>query len=325
MKIWTIGTSNRSIDEFLSLLEAYQIKAIVDVRRFPTSKHKHFKQENLKASLNQNGIEYYHVTELGGYRKGGYKKYMGTEEFEKGLLYIETLGAGKRVAIMCAELLSDRCHRRFIADALKLRGHTVIHIIDAKESHEHKGKHESKTLDEFLHSIPAKHKKGARKHYKCAILTISTSKYRKKEKGEEPIGDTSGEIAKEMVMKNGHEVVYYNILPDKENKIYEGITKALNTDADFIITSGGTGLTKSDVTIEVVSKLIDKEMQGFGELFRQKSYGEIGTAAVLSRAIAGVIRGKTIFCLPGSPDAVRLALNEIIIPEIAHIMKHVGE
>ncbi|RJS83243.1 DUF488 domain-containing protein [Methanophagales archaeon] len=157
MKIWTIGTSNRSIGGFLSLLEAYQIKAIVDVRRFPTSKHKHFKQEHLKASLSQNGIEYHHVTELGGYRKGGYKKYMETEEFEKGLLYVEALGAIKRVAIMCAELLFFRCHRRFIADALKLRGHTVIHIIDAKRSYEHKGRkdeheNENKTLDEFVHS-----------------------------------------------------------------------------------------------------------------------------------------------------------------------------
>jgi molybdenum cofactor biosynthesis protein B len=174
-------------------------------------------------------------------------------------------------------------------------------------------------------SVPAKHKEGARKHYKCAILTISTSKYWKKEKGEEDIGDASGEIANELVTKNGHEVVYYDVLPDKEDKIYEGITKALNTDADFIITSGGTGLTKSDVTIEVVSKLMNKEMSGFGELFRLKSYEEIGTAAVLSRAIAGVINQKAIFCLPGSPDAVRLALKEIIMPEIAHIMKHVGE
>lgn len=174
-------------------------------------------------------------------------------------------------------------------------------------------------------SIPAKHKEGARKHYKCAILTISTSKYWKEEKGEADIGDASGEIAKGVVAQNGHEVVYYDILPDKEDKIYEGITKALNSDADFIITSGGTGLTKSDITIEVVSKLMKKEMPGVGELFRLKSYEEIGTAAVLSRAIAGVIDQKTIFCLPGSPDAVRLALKEIIMPEIAHIMKHVGE
>ncbi|MCK4475460.1 MAG: MogA/MoaB family molybdenum cofactor biosynthesis protein [Methanophagales archaeon] len=174
-------------------------------------------------------------------------------------------------------------------------------------------------------STPAKHKKGAKKHFKCAILTISTSKYWKKEKGEKDISDLSGEIAKELVTKNGHEVVYYDVLPDKEDKIYEGISKALNTDADFILTSGGTGLTKSDITIEVVSKLLKKEMSGFGEIFRLKSYEEVGTAAVLSRAIAGVIGEKTIFCLPGSPDAVRLALKEIIMPEIAHIMKHVRE
>ncbi len=141
------------------MLEAYQIEVIVDVRRFPTSKHKHFKQENLKASLNHCGIDYHHVTELGGYRKGGYKKYMETEEFERGLLYVEKLAASKRVAVMCAELLYTQCHRRFIADALKLRGHTVIHIINAKKSYEHKGKndkdvHKSKTLDEFLHAPP---------------------------------------------------------------------------------------------------------------------------------------------------------------------------
>ena len=156
-KIFTIGTSKRSIEEFLNLLEAYRIEAIVDVRRFPTSKHKHFNQENLEASLNRSGIEYHHVTELGGYRKGGYKKYMETEEFEQGLLFVEKLASSNRVAIMCAELLFSQCHRRFIADALKRRGHVVIHIIDEKRSCEHKGRndeheHKSKTLEEFLHS-----------------------------------------------------------------------------------------------------------------------------------------------------------------------------
>ena len=174
-------------------------------------------------------------------------------------------------------------------------------------------------------STPAKHKKGAKKHYKCAILTISTSKYRNEEEGEADIGDLSGEIAKEFVTKNGHEVVYHDVLPDKEDKIYEGITTALDTGADFIITSGGTGLTKNDITIEVVSEFADKRIPGFGELFRLKSYEEIGTAAILSRAFAGAVNGKVIFCLPGSPDAVRLALEQIIMPEIAHIMKHVRE
>jgi molybdenum cofactor biosynthesis protein B len=174
-------------------------------------------------------------------------------------------------------------------------------------------------------TVPAKHKTGIKKHYKCAILTISTSKYWAKEKGTEDIGDLSGEIAQEFVRGNGHEVVYYDVLPDDEDKIQEGISNALHTDADFIITSGGTGLTKHDVTIEVVSKLLKKEITGFGELFRLKSYDEIGTAALLSRAIAGVIDQKAIFCLPGSPEAVKLAMTEIILPEIAHILKHVKE
>jgi len=175
-------------------------------------------------------------------------------------------------------------------------------------------------------TVPAKHKSGAKKQYKCAILTISTSKYWNKEKGsEEDIGDLSGESAQELVRENGHEVVYYGILPDDKDKINEGISNALSSDAEFIITSGGTGLTKNDVTIEVVSKLLDKEITGFGELFRLKSYEEIGTASVLSRAIAGVINQKAIFCLPGSPAAVKLAMTEIIMPEIAHIMKHVRE
>jgi len=140
LKIWTVGTSNRSIEEFLHLLRAYKIEVIADVRRFPTSKYGHFKQEVLKENLNRCGIEYNHIVELGGYRTGGYRQYMGTEDFERGLLRLEQLAASRRVAIMCAELLFFRCHRRFIADALTERGHTVIHIIDEHRSYEHKGK-----------------------------------------------------------------------------------------------------------------------------------------------------------------------------------------
>ncbi len=142
LKIWTIGTSDRSMEEFLQLLDAYELQAIADVRRFPTSRHAHFRQENLKESLINSGIEYHHFGELGGYRKGGYRQYMTTEEFERGITRLEALASSRRVAIMCAELLFFRCHRRFIADALKERGHTVIHIIDAKRSYEHKGRDE---------------------------------------------------------------------------------------------------------------------------------------------------------------------------------------
>jgi uncharacterized protein (DUF488 family) len=152
LKLWTIGTSNRSIEEFVDLLEAYHIEVIVDVRRFPTSKHEHFKQEYFEGWLKQNGIAYYHVAELGGYRTGGYREYMKTLEFEKGLQFVEQLAASHRLAIMCAELLFFRCHRRFIAEALTFRGHTVLHIIDQRRIYEHKVKpdgKENRTLDEF--------------------------------------------------------------------------------------------------------------------------------------------------------------------------------
>lgn len=157
LKIFTIGTGNRSMEEFLCLLAAYQIEAIADVRRIPTSRHRHFKQTNLKASLKQNGIAYHHIVELGGYREGGYTRYMKTREFEEGLQYVEQLARSKRVAITCAELLHYKCHRRFTADALTFHGHTVLHIIDEKQTVEHKGKNDKsksagviKTLDEFL-------------------------------------------------------------------------------------------------------------------------------------------------------------------------------
>lgn len=149
LEIWTIGTGNRSIKEFLNLLAEFRIEAIVDVRRFPTSRHKHFKQENLKPNLDRSSIEYHHVTELGGYRKGGYTKYLNTEEFERGLDYVEKLATSKRVAIMCAERLFSSCHRRFIADLLKQHGLTVIHIIDPGLCSEHKGRKRNRRLDEF--------------------------------------------------------------------------------------------------------------------------------------------------------------------------------
>ena len=153
MKIWTIGTSTRSMKEFLHVLRAYQIEVVVDVRRFPTSRYRQFTRERLNNCLEQHGIEYHHLGRLGGFRKGGYRAYMETPDFERGLAYVEELAASKRVALMCAELLFFRCHRRFIADALKERGHAVVHIVDDKRSYEHRGgkdKGVDRKLDEFL-------------------------------------------------------------------------------------------------------------------------------------------------------------------------------
>jgi len=153
MKIWTIGTSTRSMREFLHVLRTYQIEHVVDIRRFPTSRYTHFNREPLKGCLEQHGIEYHHVTRLGGYRKGGYRKHMTSAEFEQGLRCVEEYAASKRVALMCAELHYTACHRRFIADALHARGHTVIHIIDDTSSEVHPGARATKaerTLAEFL-------------------------------------------------------------------------------------------------------------------------------------------------------------------------------
>jgi len=95
--------------------------------------------------------------------------------------------------------------------------------------------------------------------------------------------------------------------------------------ANCVIVNGGTGLTHDDCTIEAVAPLLEKKIDGFGEIFRYKSSVQIGTASMLSRAVAGIIYGKAIFCIPGSTPAVTLAMEELILPEIAHIISHANK
>jgi molybdenum cofactor biosynthesis protein B len=102
--------------------------------------------------------------------------------------------------------------------------------------------------------------------------------------------------------------------------------KALKSQkTEMIVTSGGTGISPRDVTIEAVQPLLEKEIPGFGELFRTISYNTIGSAALLTRAIAGVTKGKVVFCLPGSPQSISLALEELVLLEACHILKHARE
>ncbi len=130
-RIYSLGTSTRSESEFVALLGAYGVETLVDVRRFPTSKLEHFKRENLEAFLRRDGIDYVYLEDkLGGYRKEGYEAYMLTEGFSKGLKELEGTGLEKTIAFVCAERLPWRCHRRFIGNALSVRGWEVIHIID---------------------------------------------------------------------------------------------------------------------------------------------------------------------------------------------------
>ena len=155
------------------------------------------------------------------------------------------------------------------------------------------------------------HHKHARTNLKVGIITASDSRT--------PETDESGNLIRTMLKAAGHSVDYYEILPDDGEQISAALVSSLEN-LDAIIVNGGTGITARDGTTEVVKALLDKELEGFGELFRMLSFQEIGPAAMMSRAIAGVRHGKFIAALPGSPDACRLAMEKLLIPELGHIM-----
>ena len=146
-----------------------------------------------------------------------------------------------------------------------------------------------------------------------AVITVSSS--------QKPGTDASGKVLIDLLSADGIEVTHYAVVPDDVARIRAEVSAAIAR-ATCVIVTGGTGLTPDDVTIDAVAPLLAKTIDGFGELFRLKSYEEIGTAAILSRAIAGVIDGRAVFCIPGSTKAVTLAAREIIIPEIRHILTH---
>jgi len=137
MRIWTIGHSTRTIDEFLALLRENDIELLADIRRFPTSRWPQFKQPALRERLAAAGIEYVHLAALGGYRSGGYVAFSQTPEFATGIESLLVLAAKKRTAIMCAEAVFFRCHRRYVADALVRRGVDVEHIMGRGKLYRH--------------------------------------------------------------------------------------------------------------------------------------------------------------------------------------------
>ncbi|WP_292463119.1 molybdenum cofactor biosynthesis protein B [Methanolobus sp.] len=171
------------------------------------------------------------------------------------------------------------------------------------------------------------HHKGSNGPYNFAIITISSSRFEKHGSVASPheADDSSGQVMETLILRSGHRISHYRLVDDDPESIAGAVLDAVGSKADIVITSGGTGLTSRDVTIESVVPMFSKQMQGFGELFRYKSIDQIGTSVILTRASAGVISGKAVFCLPGSPAAVELAIGGIIIPEAGHIMKHVRE
>jgi molybdenum cofactor biosynthesis protein B len=132
--------------------------------------------------------------------------------------------------------------------------------------------------------------------------------------------DETGKIAIDLIEGDNHKVASHTLVPNNEEKIRAEVERLLYNDSvAVIVTSGGTGIGVKDRTVAAVTPLMEKEMPGFGELFRRISYEEVGGAAIMSRAIAGVARGKLIFCLPGSRNAMKVALTKIILPNVGHM------
>lgn len=158
-----------------------------------------------------------------------------------------------------------------------------------------------------------KHREASPERVRVAVLTISDTRT--------PETDTGGSAIVELMREAGHEISRREIVEDDAPRI-EMILQEFLADAsvDAVITTGGTGISARDTTYEVVSRLIDKKLDGFGELFRMLSYQEIGAAAILSRAVAGASGSKFVACIPGSTNAVRLAMEKLLVPEIPHVV-----
>lgn len=170
------------------------------------------------------------------------------------------------------------------------------------------------------------HKSKAPTKLNFGVFICSTSRYTLIQQGAKDVSDVGGDITVDLIKKSGHIVIFKKIISDDKVLISDSLMQALEVpDLDVIIFSGGTGIAPTDVTIETVSPFFDKTLPGFGEFFRRLSFDSVGSAAVLSRAVAGVANGKALFCIPGSPDAVKLSVEMLILPEASHIVKHARE
>ena len=153
-------------------------------------------------------------------------------------------------------------------------------------------------------------------HVRCYVFTVSDTRTEE--------NDTGGRLMRNLLAGEGHEVVGHAIVPDEAATLRRAIEQQLDAaEVQAVITTGGTGISRRDGTYEVVSTLIEKRIDGFGELFRALSFEEIGPAAMLSRACAGGARGTILISLPGSKNAVRLGMTRLVIPELGHLVREV--
>ena len=166
-------------------------------------------------------------------------------------------------------------------------------------------------------SPPEEHRATAPRTVGCFVLTISDTKT--------PETDTSGALIRELLAAAGHRVVGSAIVKDEPADVQRIVRSACADDAiGAVVMTGGTGITSRDSTYEAIEALLDKRLPGFGELFRMLSYGDVGPAAMLSRAQLGIHARRIVVSLPGSPNACRLALEKLLIPELSHLAREVS-
>jgi molybdenum cofactor biosynthesis protein B len=161
------------------------------------------------------------------------------------------------------------------------------------------------------------HKAEAPRAVRVAVLTISDTRTSET--------DTSGRAIVELLEASGHHVTARAIVRDEPDAVTAFVRAQLDGEAQAIITTGGTGLTSRDSTFEAVDALLEKRLDGFGELFRMLSFEAIGPAAMLSRACAGLVRGRIVVALPGSEAAVRLAMSRLLLPELPHLVQQASK
>jgi molybdenum cofactor biosynthesis protein B len=168
------------------------------------------------------------------------------------------------------------------------------------------------------------HRKDAPREIKCGVITLSDSKFEDYQKNNKSSSDLSGQLLVEK-LETKYNQVEYAIIPDDSKMLLDTIEKMICTkNIDVIITTGGTGIGIRDITVETLKDIFEKELSGFGEIFRLESYKELGAGAILSRATAGVYKNSIIIAMPGSPNAVKLGID-IIFNELGHLARHLKE
>lgn len=147
---------------------------------------------------------------------------------------------------------------------------------------------------------------------RCAVITVSDTRT--------PDTDRSGSLIRDRLTEAGHIIAAYAIVKDEASQIQDQLETLSQQDVEALIINGGTGIAPRDTTYDAIERLLEKTLPGFGEVFRWLSYQEIGSRAIASRAVAGVYRGRLVFSVPGSSNAVRLAMDALILPELRHLV-----